>query len=375
MHKLELKGIVIILLIVLVLGILLAGTSGKLEQWGLPWFTGVAVHDKIVFVSDRSGTREIYMMNLDGSSQKQLTKDANVLSAPTVSMAGNKIAFVGMVGSASEVLAVGFGGCEPYAVSSSTGPKRLPAYCPDGKKLSYIDSGKVYVSELNGSNAEPVLPNHDELVGAMGNPTGRTSIPRYSAYVWGPDGESMAGVSSPDRLTDSLVYVSKQDAELQRVMPPLGGTKVNGMAFATAKEMLVAALQMGQNGGEAVLITFDPQEKQSRPILALKGLQFGVPAVSPDGSIIVVQVSSLTGKTGAGLIKVALQSNHAGIFVKGNFEKPVFSPSGKVLIAAMHDEKSGKRSVVSIDPTSGRITRLATDGDCFDAVFTPASKK
>ena len=72
----ELKGILVILLIALVLGVLLAGMSGKLEQWGLPWFTGARVVDKIIFVSDRSGAKEIYIMNLDGSDQEQLTNGA-----------------------------------------------------------------------------------------------------------------------------------------------------------------------------------------------------------------------------------------------------------------------------------------------------------
>ncbi len=360
------------LLIALVLGVVLAGTSGKLEQWGLPWFTGASVHDKIVFVSDRSGTREIYVMNLDGSAQKQLTKDAKVLSPPAVSMSGNKIAFVGMSGSASEVLAVGFGGSEPYAISSSTGPKRQPAYSPDGKTLSYIDSGKVYIAELNGGNADPVLPNHEELVAAMGNPTGRSAIPRYSAYAWGPDGESMAGVSSSDRLTDSLVYMPKREAELQRLLPSVTGARVSGIAFAASKALLAATVE---TGGQAILIAYDPEAKQPRPVLGLRGVEFGAPAVSPDGSAIIVPISSPTGKPAAGLLKADLTSGRAGMIAKGDFEKPVFSPSGDIIIAAMRGGKSPKRSVVSIDPTSGKVTKLAVDGDCFDAVFTPASAK
>lgn len=371
-RKPELKGIFVMLLIALVLGVVLAGLSGKMEQWGLPWFTGASVADKIIFVSDRSGTKEIYMMNLDGSSQKQLTHGAKVLSAPAVSTTGNKIAFVGMLGSESEVLAVGVGGGTPYALSASTGPKRQPGYSPDGKKLSYIDSGKVYVAELNGSSPDPVLPNHEELVSAMGDPTGRGAIPRYSAYAWGPDGESMAGVSSQDRLTDSLAYMPKQEGKLQRLLPPVGGAKVNGLSFAAGKALLAASVDMG---GQGMLIAFDPEMKQPRPLVALRGVRFAAPAVSPDGSIIVVPISSPTSKPAAGLLKADMQSGGAGMLVKGDFENPVFSPNGSILLAAMRDKKTQKRSIVSIDPASGEITRLARDGDCFDAVFTPMSAK
>ncbi len=129
----ELKGILGILLIALVLGVMLAGMSGKLEQWGLPWFTGAKAFDKIIFVSDASGTREIYSMNLDGSGRKQITKGARVLSAPAITPAGNRIAFIGMCGSVSHVMAVGVNGGTPYALTTSTGSKRQPGSAPTAR--------------------------------------------------------------------------------------------------------------------------------------------------------------------------------------------------------------------------------------------------
>ena len=371
-RKSEIKGIVALLLIALVLGIILAGMSGKLEQWGLPWFTGAKALDNIIFVSDRSGTKEIYVMNLDGSSQKQLTREAKVLSPPAIPASGNKIAFVGMIGDMSQVMAIGVDGGTPRPLTASSGPKRQPDFSPNGKKLSYIDAGKVYVAELNGGNPDPVLPNHEELVAAMGDPMGRAAIPRYSAYAWGSDSESMAGVSSQDRITDALAYIPSQEGKLQRIMPPDPGTKVSGLAFAANKALLVASVEIG---AQQLVIVYDPAEGKPHPVLALQKVKLGAPAVSPDGSVVLLQVNPIVGRQAPGLLKIDLQSGQAGMLVKGIFENPKFSPNGESILAAQHNAKTGKRSIVMIDPASGEVTQLATDGDCFDAVFSPMSAK
>jgi len=368
----ELKGILFILLIALVLGFLLTAMSGKLEQWGVPWFTGAKVVDKIVFVSDRSGTNEIYMMNLDGTDQRQLTKNARVLSAPAMSPSGNKIAFVGMCGSISQVMAVGVGGGTPYALTSSSGSKRRPGYSPDGKKLSYIETGRVYVAELNGGNPDPVLPTHQQMMSAMGDPMGRGSIPLYSTYAWGPDSESMAGVSSQDRLTDALIYLPKLEGEAQRLTPPGPVMQVTGFSWAAERPILAASLAIDK---QAILIVFDPAEKQPRPILGLWLIRFGAPAISPDGSIVVVPVESSSKKQSLGLLKIDLQSRRWGMLVKGLFENPVFSPNGGTILAAQRDPKTDKRGIVTIDPASGEVTQLTREGDCFGAVFSPMSPK
>lgn len=370
----ELKGILVILLVALVLGVLLAGMSGKLEQWGLPWFTGAKAVDKIIFVSDRSGTNEIYIMNLDGSDQRQLTRDARVLSAPAISTSGNRIAFVGMYGSVSQVMAVGVGGGTPYALTSSTGSKRQPGYSPDGKKLSYIEAGRVFVAEINGTNPDPVLPTHEEMAMAMSNAEDRSSIPLYSAYSWAPDSESMAGVSSQDRMTDALAYLPKPEDKAQQLLPipPVVGTKVTGLAFAAGKALLAASVAVG---GQDVLIVFDPEAKQPRPVFGAGNIKLGAPAVSPDGSTIAVPMALTSGKSGAIMVKFDTQSGQSGLLARGKFENPVFSQDGETVLAVQRNAKTNKRAIVIIVPASGEVTQLTHEGDCFGAVFSPMSPR
>lgn len=370
----ELKGILAILLIALVLGVLLAGFSGKLEQWGLPWFTGGKIVDKIVFVSNRSGTNEIYVMNLDGSDQRQLTENAKALCAPAISSAGNRVIFVGMVGSVSQILGVGSEGGTPYALSSSTGSKRQPGFSPDGKKLSYIESGRVWVAEINGSNPKPVLPTHEEMAAAMQDSMNRGQIPMYSSYTWGPDSVAMAGVSSQDRVSDALTYLSKPGEEIQTLTPANAMFKVTGLRYAFNAPIMAAALLKPGNKPEGWLVAFDSDNEQFKPLMQAQSVEFGDLAVSPDGSDVVVPIVSSEGKPPPGLLKVGVESGKSKMVCNGLFENLVYSADGSVILATKIDAETKKRSVVSIDPGSGKLTVLASEGDCFDAVFSPASK-
>ena len=56
-------------------------------QWPL------ADSDKIVFTSRRDGSRQIYLMNADGSGQTRLTKDQAEVLQPAWSPDGKQIAF------------------------------------------------------------------------------------------------------------------------------------------------------------------------------------------------------------------------------------------------------------------------------------------
>ncbi len=60
-----------------------------LKQFGATSLIGT----RIYFVSDRSGHKEIWSMNYDGSDQKQFTNYRSITTFPAVSPDGTKIAF------------------------------------------------------------------------------------------------------------------------------------------------------------------------------------------------------------------------------------------------------------------------------------------
>ena len=60
-----------------------------LKQFGATSLIGT----RIYFVSDRSGHKEIWSMNYDGSDQKQFTNYRSITTFPAISADGTKIAF------------------------------------------------------------------------------------------------------------------------------------------------------------------------------------------------------------------------------------------------------------------------------------------
>src|SRR5258708_33191986 len=65
-----------------------------LQQFGAKSLAGT----KIYFVSDRSGTKEIWSMDYDGSRQRQLTQYKSTSSMPAVSTDGKMFAFTTYAG-------------------------------------------------------------------------------------------------------------------------------------------------------------------------------------------------------------------------------------------------------------------------------------
>ena len=146
----ELKGILTLILIILVLGFILTASNGKLEQWfNITWFSGPKIMDKIVYVSEANGQPDIYVMDDNGKNKKQFTKNADVEAAPSCLQNGTRIVFIASFGKTAQIYSVNGVGEALTRLTTATGPKGLPSYSPDGKKLSFLASGKVLLAEIN----------------------------------------------------------------------------------------------------------------------------------------------------------------------------------------------------------------------------------
>jgi TolB protein len=124
-----------------------------LAHWGATSLYGT----KIYFVSDRTGHKELWSMDPDGSNQKQLTSFKSISIMPAVSPEGSKVAFTSFARGNPAI----------FILSTETG-RRLPFYnqvaslnatpdfTPDGKQILYASSAsgyaQIYVANLDGSN-------------------------------------------------------------------------------------------------------------------------------------------------------------------------------------------------------------------------------
>lgn len=127
--------------------------SDILQQFGVAGLAG----SQIVFVSSRTGSKEIWVMDYDGSNQRPLTAYRTLSTMPNVSPDGTKVAFLSYVRGVPEIL-----------IHSMETGRRLPFYnqaasmnahasfTPDGKTVVFSSTAaggyaQIYSANVNGS--------------------------------------------------------------------------------------------------------------------------------------------------------------------------------------------------------------------------------
>jgi TolB protein len=118
---------------------------------------GIA-ESQIVFVSDRSGHKEIWGMDYDGSNQHQITHLGSISLSPRISPDGSRIAFSSLTKSGWEILMYSLDINRVVGFPHMGGTNLSPAWSADGTKLAFSSSrtgeSKIWVSDASGANAK-----------------------------------------------------------------------------------------------------------------------------------------------------------------------------------------------------------------------------
>ena len=162
-----------------------------------PLFTGSA-HlsfspdgEKLVIALFRQGvdnSREIFVVNVDGTGLTQLTDNDAVETEPIFSPDGSKIAFISTRddNQGFEIYIMNADGTNQTRLTEASGGNHRAAFSPDGNKITFVSlrdgNHEIYVMDADGNN-EIRLTN---------NP-GLDRFPTFS-----PDGTQIAFTSSPN---------------------------------------------------------------------------------------------------------------------------------------------------------------------------------
>ena len=183
-------GVLIAGLVIPFIGFAIAGAIGgaalglalrkggiiRLARFGviafLPAFLVLVVPLAIPWLFIGSANSEIYVTNLDGSNQANLTNSSNPDKYPAWSPDGNRIAFI----SQSKLHVMNADGSGQSNLLDSGYTNNHPAWSPDGNRIAFISRGDLYVMNADGSNQISLrdtgyLPNRPD---------------------WSPDGTSVA---------------------------------------------------------------------------------------------------------------------------------------------------------------------------------------
>jgi len=176
---------------------------------GIP---GIA-ESKIYFVSDRSGHKEIWVMDYDGSNQHQLTHQGSIALSPRISPDGSRLAFSGLTRAGWEI--------EMYSTELNRlvsfphfgGGNFSPSWSPDGTRLALSSSrnghSEIYVCDAAGGNLRAMTTGKGPDV----SPTWNRKTGSQIAFVSGDTGLPQVYTMEADgtnqqRMTDQGYAVS-----------------------------------------------------------------------------------------------------------------------------------------------------------------------
>ena len=92
----------------------------------------------VVFTSDRDGNLEVYSVDADGKSERNLTNSPANEFAPVVSPDRTLIAFLSGDGNNVSIEAMRAGGGERWELTSATGKHGSQRWAPDSQRLAYV---------------------------------------------------------------------------------------------------------------------------------------------------------------------------------------------------------------------------------------------
>ena len=176
---------------------------------GIP---GIA-ESQIYFISDRTGHKEVWAMDYDGSNQHQLTHLGSISLSPRISPDGSRIAFSSLTKTGWEIMIYSLELNRLVSFPHMGGTNLSPAWSGDGTKLAFSSSRggnpEIYVTDAAGGGLHGMTDSKGPDVSPVWNRktnaqiafvSGRTGLPQV--YTMEADG------TNQQRMTDQGYAVS-----------------------------------------------------------------------------------------------------------------------------------------------------------------------
>lgn len=159
---------------------------------------------EITFISSGSGSKEVYIADIDGANARQLSSDKVISLGPKFSSDGKKIAYTSYKSNFPDVWVMDLTNKKRKRVAFYPGINCQPAFSPDGEKialtLSKDGNTELYTIDANGGNPQRLTRTR----GTEASP------------CWSPDGTEIAYVSD-ERGSPQIYTISSKGGEPTRI--------------------------------------------------------------------------------------------------------------------------------------------------------------
>lgn len=162
---------------------------------------------KIVFISNRTGHKEVWIMDYDGHDQHRVTHLDSIAYSPRLSPDGTKVAFMSFAGGRPEIKIYSLLTHRYLFFPHFRGENATPAWSPNGQMLAFASSMRehymeIYTIHANGTHLRQLTFSHSVNMAPVWNPkTGaqiafesdRTGLPQI--YVMDAEGTNQQDIT------------------------------------------------------------------------------------------------------------------------------------------------------------------------------------
>jgi TolB protein len=308
-------------LVALVLVLVFRGSSGDTPSVAVAP-SPPAAHE----IAYASIDRDIYLVQSDGTSKRNVTNNPAADDEPAWSPDGSQLAFVSDRGGDPDIYVMNADGSNPHVLAKLPGTQSAPTWSPDGQSIAFIAStadGFLDIYKMDADGANVVRLTDDPALD--------------TAPVWSPDSQYIAFGS--DRANgESEIFVMRADGTQQHSVSPHERTWNDPDWSPDGQSIAYTAFRFehqasGSSGGIGELHVVNADGTQPRNLSA-GGIDGYHPRWSPDGRQLVYW--NLTPPVAGGPSNVlevfvmavasgeARQLTHAA----GNVTAAVWSPDG-----------------------------------------------